>query len=67
VSPRLERALFWAAVVALLALHMLGFDQAGRPLVFGWTPYDLVYRVGWMALAAGLVAWMTTRLWPNPS
>jgi hypothetical protein len=31
--------------------------------LFGWVPIDLAWRVVWMGLAAGLVFWMTTRLW----
>ena len=65
MSPRLERGLFWLAVIGLLGLHMLGFGQGGRPLLFGWMPTDLAYRVLWMALAAVVVFWMTGRLWPN--
>ena len=63
-SP-VERALFWLAVVALLGLHMLGFGQGDRPLLLGWVPLDLAYRVAWMAAAAGVVFWMTARLWPD--
>jgi hypothetical protein len=63
VPRRVELILFWAAVVALLIAHMFGFGQGGRPLLFGWMPIDLAYRVLWMAFAAGLVFWMTARLW----
>jgi hypothetical protein len=65
VSRRVELGLFAAAVLALLVAHMFGFGQGGRPLVLGWMPLDLVYRLGWIALAAGLVFWMTGRLWPE--
>ena len=44
---------------------MFGFGQGGRPLLFGWMPIDLAYRVLWMLLAAGLVFWMTARLWSD--
>lgn len=60
-----ERAGFTIAVLVLLATHMLGFDQAGRPLIAGWLPLDLGYRVVWMVAAAALVVWMTARLWPD--
>ena len=63
---KLERGLFWLAVVVLLAAHMVSCEQGDRPLVLGWLPIDMAYRVAWMACAAGLVAWMTTRLWPEP-
>ena len=65
MTGRIERALFWIAVAILLGLHMLGFGQAGRALVFGWVPLDLAYRVLWMGLAGALVFWMTGRLWPD--
>jgi hypothetical protein len=65
VNRRIERGLFWIAVVALLCAHMLGFGQAGRPLVLGWLPIDLAYRIAWMGMAAVVVMWMTTRLWPE--
>jgi hypothetical protein len=65
VSRRTELTLFWAAVVVLLIAHMFGFGQGGRPLLFGWMPIDLAYRVLWMLLAAGLVFWMTARLWSH--
>jgi hypothetical protein len=65
VSRRTEVTLFWAAVAVLLVAHMFGFGQGGRPLLFGWVPIDLAYRVLWMLLAAGLVFWMTARLWSN--
>lgn len=58
-----ERRLFWLAVVTLLGLHMLGFGQGGRALWFGWLPVDLAWRIAWMTAAAGLVFWMTGRLW----
>jgi hypothetical protein len=63
LSRRAELTTFWAAVVVLLVAHMFGFGQGGRPLLFGWMPIDLAYRVLWMLLAAGLVFWMTARLW----
>ena len=63
MSLRTERVLFWLAVIGLLGLHMVGFGQGDRPLLFGWMPTDLAYRVLWMALAAGVVFWMTGRLW----
>lgn len=62
---RVEHGLFWVAVVALLAAHMFGVAQGDRALVLGWMPADLVYRVVWIGLAAGLVFWMTGRLWPD--
>lgn len=65
MSPRTERVLFWLAVIGLLALHMVGFGQGERPLLFGWVPADLAYRVLWMGLAAAVVFWMTGRLWPD--
>ncbi len=65
MSSRVERGLFWAAVAALLGLHMLGFGQGDRALLLGWVPLDLGYRVGWMALAGAVVFWMTGRLWPD--
>jgi hypothetical protein len=65
VSSRIERGLFWLAVVGLLGLHMLGFGQGERPLLLGWVPIDLAYRVLWMALAAAVVFWMTGRMWPD--
>jgi hypothetical protein len=65
VNRRTERVLFWLAVLGLLSLHMLGFGQGQRPLLFGWMPTDLAYRVLWMALAAAMVFWMTGRLWPD--
>jgi len=61
-----EKVLFGLCVVALLATHMISIEQGERPLVLGWLPVDMAYRVVWMAAAAGLVAWMTTRLWPEP-
>jgi hypothetical protein len=63
VSRRVELTLFWATVAVLLVAHMFGFGQAGRPLLFGWLPIDLAYRLLWMLLAAGLVFWLTGRLW----
>lgn len=63
-SP-IERWLFALFVLALLATHMLGFGQGERPLALGWMPRDLVYRLVWIAAAAGAVFWMTGRLWPN--
>jgi hypothetical protein len=63
VSRRVELTLFWVAVAVLLVAHMFGFGQGGRPLLFGWVPIDLAYRVAWMLLASGLVFWMTARLW----
>lgn len=65
VSRRVELTLFWVAVAVLLVAHMFGFGQRGRPLLFGWMPIDLAYRVLWMLLAAGLVFWMTARLWSD--
>lgn len=62
---RVEHGLFWAAVAVLLVAHMFGLGQGDRPLLLGWVPLDLAYRVGWIALAAALVFWMTGRLWPN--
>lgn len=62
---RVEHGLFWFAVAVLLVAHMFGFGQGARPLLFGWMPLDLVYRLGWIAAAAGLVFWMTGRLWPD--
>ena len=66
MSRRLELSLFWTAVVALMVAHMFSVEQGERALVLGWIPVDMAYRVVWMACAAGLVAWMTTRLWPDP-
>jgi hypothetical protein len=63
LSRRAELTLFWVAVVVLLVAHMFGFGQGGRPLLFGWMPIDLAYRVLWMLLAGCLVFWMTGRLW----
>ena len=65
MNRRTELGLFWIAVIALLAAHMLGLGQDGRPLLLGWLPYDLAYRIAWMAGAAILVFWMTARLWPE--
>ena len=65
MTRRLETALFWLAVIALLCAHMLGFGQGTQPLLLGWLPIDLAYRVAWMGMAALLVLWMTTRLWPE--
>lgn len=60
-----ERVAFALAVLALLASHMLVFEQGEHALVLGWMPRDLAYRVAWMLAAAGVVFWMTARLWPN--
>ena len=61
----MELGLFWAVVVALLIAHMFSVEQGERALVLGWIPVDMAYRVAWMICAAGVVAWMTTRLWPE--
>lgn len=66
MTRRLERSLFWTAVATLLVAHMFSLEQGERALVLGWIPVDMAYRVVWMGCAAGLVAWMTTRLWPEP-
>ncbi|WP_106093131.1 hypothetical protein [Enhygromyxa salina] len=65
MSRGVEHGLFWAAVVALLIAHMFGFGQGQRPLLGGWVPLDLAYRVAWITAAAVLVFWMTGRLWPD--
>ena len=65
MSRRVEHGLFWAAVAALLVAHMFGFGQGAQPLLLGWVPLDLGYRLVWIALAAALVFWMTGRLWPD--
>jgi hypothetical protein len=63
VSRERELLLFWLVVALLLATHMLQFGQAGRPLLLGWMPIDFAFRLGWLTVAAGVVFWMTGRLW----
>ncbi|MCA9682758.1 MAG: hypothetical protein KC457_11215 [Myxococcales bacterium] len=65
MGSRLERVLFTILVLALLLTHMLGFGQGDRPLLLGWIPLDLAYRLAWIGVAALAVFWMTGRLWPN--
>ena len=55
----------WLGFALLLALHF-DFWRAQRPtLHFGWVPEELLWRLGWMALAWVYLLFVLRFLWTD--
>ena len=55
-----ERWLAWLGFAALLALHLDFWRPQRARLWFGWMPEEILWRLGWMALA-WLYLWLVMR------
>ena len=51
------------ATVALVLAHGVRLPHGDAPLILGWLPRDMAYRLVWMTLATVLMIWMTTGPW----
>lgn len=66
VGHRRAAVLAWVLGVALVLLH-LDWWRPQRPVVYlGWIPEELLWRLGWMALAALYLVWFCARVWRVP-
>ncbi|MEZ4452247.1 MAG: hypothetical protein R3B09_22465 [Nannocystaceae bacterium] len=61
-----HRRIFFALVVALIALHVdvWNLDRAG-PLLLGVLPIDFAYHLGWTAAAWLTIVYLTAKVWPE--
>ena len=44
-------------------LHLDFWRERGTELYFGWLPEEFAWRVGWMHLAFGYLAWFYSSVW----
>ncbi len=58
-----RRVVFAAAVVVLLVAHLWPPYRGASPMIAGFLPWDLAYAVFWMIAAAGVVIYLTERVW----
>ena len=49
----------------LVAGHVFAPTAEGGTLGIDWLPFDLGYHLIWMVLAAGVVLYMTEKVWPE--
>ena len=60
---RRHRVAAWAGFLVLLALHLDFWRPQRAVLHFGWVPEELLWRLGWMALAWVYLIYISTFLW----
>ncbi|MBZ5715195.1 hypothetical protein [Nannocystis pusilla] len=66
MSAAAHHRLFAVLGVALVVLHVDTWNAGPGELLLGWLPWDLAYHLLWMAAAALLVLYMTSRaIWPE--
>lgn len=53
----------WAGGLVLLALHLDFWRPRRLELWFGWMPEELLWRLGWMALAWLYLAFFCRCVW----
>lgn len=63
MTERGRRGLAWAGFLGLVALHLDFWRPQRVVLWFGWVPEELLYRLGWMALAWLYLLWVCRALW----
>ena len=64
MSPRRRDALLaWAGGLLLLVLHNDAWRTQRVRLYLGWLPEELLWRLGWMALAWLYLLWFCARVW----
>ncbi len=60
---RQHRVLWWGIVAFLVAGHLFDLREAVPGLIMGLFPWDLLYHLLWMALAAMAVLYLTEIVW----
>ena len=58
-------AIAWLGALALLALHVDFWRTPSDARVLGWMPFELVWRLGWMALAAIYLQFFCRCVWTS--
>lgn len=60
----MQRLLALVAVLALIVLHNDVWNrEAQLEPVLGWMPADMVYRVVWVTVGAGVLWWVLRVTW----
>jgi len=60
-----SRVLGTLGLIALLVLHVDAWREPDPTLHLGWLPTELLWRLGWMALAFLYLLYSCARLWPD--
>lgn len=63
MTKRLEVAIAWVGLVALLVLHLDFWRGPRTDLWFGFVPEEIGYRVVWMLAAWVYLMFFTARIW----
>lgn len=53
----------WLGLAVLVALHLDFWRAPSDARLFGWMPFELAWRLGWMALAALYLQFFCRRVW----
>jgi hypothetical protein len=64
VSRAAHRRIAWAGFVLLLVLHMDFWRPRSDVRLLGWLPEEVLWRLGWMGLAACYLAYLAWKVWP---
>jgi hypothetical protein len=55
----------WGGFLVLLALHLDFWRPQRVRIYFGWVPEELLWRIGWMALAWVYLLYVCRVLWTD--
>lgn len=59
--------IFWLAMVVMIVLYtdVWTWDKL-HPILFGWLPFEMWYRILLTLLCFGLFWWLSAWAWPEP-
>ncbi|MEM7248835.1 MAG: hypothetical protein AAF533_26120 [Acidobacteriota bacterium] len=55
------------AVLVMVALHNIRWGRSDGGALLGWVPFELAYRMGWVALGALVLSWILNATWGRES